>query len=374
MEEYTEMLTKEMNSRFKVQKFKMGRLISPSNFEGVPEGRGSLSYGLTLLRSCIHTLYFGGGTPTLLPIRSLEKILNAVFDNFEVDLNAEITIEANPEQCSFDYLTDLRKLGFNRISIGIQSFNDEILQYLGRTHSGITAKIAVENAQKAGFENISVDLIYGICLRSLQDWKNELKAVFSLPIKHLSAYSLTVEENTLLHKKITQQKTLNIDEEQSLQEMKMLMEEAEKYGFEHYEVSNFAKNGYHSKHNSNYWNGTHYWGFGAGAHSYSGNCRSWNVSNVEKYIHAIENNEIFYENETLTPENQYNEYVLLRLRTKNGIDLKHLEDCFGIEKRNYVLQVLQNIDSQFYTNNSGNLSITKEGLPLLDFITEKLMI
>ena len=373
MEEYTEMLTKEMNSRFKVQKFKMGRLISPSNFEGVPEGRGSLSYGLTLLRSCIHTLYFGGGTPTLLPIRSLEKILNAVFDNFEVDLNAEITIEANPEQCSFDYLTDLRKLGFNRISIGIQSFNDEILQYLGRTHSGITAKIAVENAQKAGFENISVDLIYGICLRSLQDWKNELKAVFSLPIKHLSAYSLTVEENTLLHKKITQQKTLNIDEEQSLQEMKMLMEEAEKYGFEHYEVSNFAKNGYHSKHNSNYWNGTHYWGFGAGAHSYSGNCRSWNVSNVEKYIHAIENNEIFYENETLTPENQYNEYILLRLRTKDGIDLKHLEENFGAEKRNDFTKSLQKIDSQFYTKQSKRISITKVGLPLLDYITAKLI-
>jgi len=332
------------------------------------------SYSLTLLRSSVQTVYFGGGTPTLLPIHSLEKILNAVYENFEVDSEAEITIEANPEQCSFKYLSDLIKLGFNRISIGIQSFNDEILQYLGRTHSGITAKMAVENAQKAGFENISVDLIYGIHLRSLQDWKNELKAVFSLPIKHLSAYSLTVEENTLLHKKITQQKTLNVDEEQSLQEMNLLIEEAEKNAFDHYEISNFALKGFHSKHNSNYWNGTNYLGFGAGAHSYSGDCRCWNVSNVEQYIQAIENNKTFFETEYLTPENQYNEYVLLRLRTKNGIDLKYLEDCFGIEKQNHFLQALQKMDSKFYTNNSGNISITKEGLPLLDFITEKMII
>jgi len=365
MEEYTDTLTKEINSRFKVQSSKRSGSISPSNFERVPEGRGSLS--------CIHTVYFGGGTPTLLSVNALQKILNAVYNNFEVDKNAEITIEANPDQCSFEYLADLKKIGFNRISIGIQSLNDKILQYLGRTHSGKIALYAIENAQKAGFDNISVDLIYGIYMRNLQDWKNELKTVFSLPIKHLSAYSLTVEENTLLHKKISQQKTLNIDEEKTLQEMKLLMEEAEKNSFEHYEVSNFAKNGYHSKHNSNYWNGTPYWGFGAGAHSYSGNSRSWNVSNVEKYIHAIENNEIFYENETLTPENQYNEYILLRLRTKDGIDLKHLEENFGAEKRNDFTKSLQKIDSQFYTKQSKRISITKVGLPLLDYITAKLI-
>jgi len=255
---------------------------------------------------CISSVYFGGGTPTLLSVNTLQKILNTVYENFEVEQNAEITIEANPEQCSLAYLSALKKMGFNRLSIGIQSFNDEILQYLGRTHSGKIALDAIENAQNAGFDNISVDLMYGIYLRNLQDWKNELKTVFSLPVKHLSAYSLTIEENTLLHKKITQQKTLNIDEEQTLQEMKLLMEEAETNGFEHYEVSNFAKTGYPSKHNSNYWNGTHYQGFGASAHSYSGTSRSWNFSNVDKYIDAIQNNEIFYETETLTSENPPN--------------------------------------------------------------------
>jgi oxygen-independent coproporphyrinogen-3 oxidase len=321
----------------------------------------------------IHTIYFGGGTPTLLPIPAIEKILKAVYENYEVDSTAEITIEANPEQCSLEYLTDLRKFGFNRISIGIQSFNDEVLHFLGRTHFGKDAFLAVENAQKAGFENISVDLIYGIYLRSLQDWTQELKTVFRLPVKHLSAYSLTVEENTLLYKKIAQQKMLNPEEEQSLQEMKLLMEEVEKNSFEHYEVSNFALKDYHSKHNSNYWNGTPYLGFGASAHSFTGNIRSWSIANVEKYIQAIQNNEPFFEKEILTTENQYNEYVLLRLRTKYGTDLKHLEDCFGVEKRKYFLKALQKINPQFYKMESDKISITKEGLPLLDYITEKLL-
>ena len=359
MEEYVEAVVKEFKSS-KVQEFKSSRVQK--------------SYTLTLLRSSIQTVYFGGGTPTLLPVHLLEKILYAGYDNFEVKSDAEITIEANPEQCSFEYLSELRKLGFNRISIGIQSFDDKILQFLGRTHSAKEAWMAVENAQKARFENISVDLIYGIYLRSFHDWINELQTVFSLPIKHLSAYSLTVEENTLLHKKITQQKILNMDEEQALQEMKLLMEEAERHYFEHYEVSNFALKGFHSKHNSNYWNGTHYLGFGAGAHSYYGDCRCWNVSNIEKYIQAIENNKTFCETEYLTPENQYNEYVLLRLRTKNGINLKHLEEYFGIEKRDSFLQALKKIDPKFCKNSSGNISITKEGLLLLDFITEKMMI
>ena len=319
------------------------------------------------------TIYFGGGTPTLLPVHSLEKILNAIYENFEVNSEVECTIEANPEQCSFEYLTALKKMAFNRISIGIQSFNDDILHFLGRTHSGNDALHAIENAQKAGFENISVDLIYGIYLRKLQDWAQELKTVFQLPVKHLSAYSLTVEENTQLHKKISQQKILNIDEEQSLQEMQLLMEEAEKHNFEHYEVSNFALKGCHSIHNSNYWNGTPYLGFGASAHSFKEDTRSWNISNVEKYIQAIKENEPFFETEYLTHENQYNEYVLLRLRTKDGIDLKDMEKRFGIEKRDYFLKAIEKILPHYYNHQSHQISITKQGLPMLDDITARLL-
>ena len=321
----------------------------------------------------VETIYFGGGTPTLLPIHSLEIILSVIYDHFDVANEIECTIEGNPEQLSLDYLKDLKKIGFNRISIGIQSFNDEILHFLGRIHSGQDAIFAVENAQKAGFENISVDLIYGIYLRSLQDWAQELKIAFQLPVKHLSAYSLTVEEYTLLHKKISQEKIQNIDEEQSLQEMDILIDEAEKNGFEHYEVSNFALKNYHSIHNSNYWNGTPYFGFGASAHSFSGNARRWNVSNMEKYIHAIENNEPCFEEEYLSLVEQYNEYILLRLRMETGIDCNYLEHRFGKEKYNYFLNALQNINPKYYKIKDQHLLVTREGMPFLDFITEKLI-
>ncbi|MCL2246839.1 MAG: radical SAM family heme chaperone HemW [Lentimicrobiaceae bacterium] len=324
-------------------------------------------------KEIVETVYFGGGTPSLLPIHDLEKILNAIHDNFNVADEVECTIEGNPEQLSFDYLKDLKKIGFNRISIGIQSFNDEILHFLGRIHSGKDTVFAVENAQKAGFENISIDLIYGIYLRSMPHWMQELKTAFQLPIKHLSAYSLTVEENTLLHKKISQQKMQNIDEDQVVMEMNALIEEAEKNDFEHYEVSNFALKNYHSKHNSNYWNGTPYLGFGASAHSFSGNTRSWNIANVEKYKQAIEKNIPCFEVEYLNPVEQYNEYVLLRLRTKNGIDLKEVEDCFGKDKRDYLLHAIQKINPQYYNYQSHYITVTRIGLPLLDFITETLL-
>ena len=366
MEEYVEAMVKE---------FKRRRAVCGVRCTVCGNKEQKAESSLTLLRSYglpISTIYFGGGTPSLLPAGALEKIMNAIYENFKIDAEVECTIEANPEQCSLAYLTELKKLGFNRISIGIQSFNDNILHFLGRTHSGKDALLAIENAQKAGFEDISIDLIYGIYLRSLQNWAQELQMVFQLPVKHLSAYSLTVEENTLLHKKISQQKMLNIDEEQSLHEMQLLINETKKVGFEHYEVSNFALKGYHSKHNSNYWNGTPYLGFGASAHSFYENARSWNIANVNKYIQAIKENELFYEIEYLSPENQYNEYILLRLRTRDGIDLKHFKDCFGIEKRDYFLKALQKIEPQYYTHQSNHVLITDKGLPLLDFITASL--
>ena len=321
-------------------------------------------------RCKIETIYFGGGTPTLLPILLLEKILNAIDENFDVTPDAEYTIEANPEQCSLEYLKDLRKLGFNRLSIGVQSFSDEILHFLGRIHSSMDAFLSIENAHQAGFTNISVDLIYGIYLRKFKDWILELKTVFSLPITHLSAYALTVEENTLLHKKIAHNKIENIDEEQSLQEMNILIEETEKHNFIHYEVSNFSLKDYQSKHNSNYWNGTPYLGFGTSAHSFTGNTRSWNMANVEQYIQKINENEPCFEVEHLTPDELYNEYVLLRLRTKKGIDLKHLESCFGKAKRDFFLQSLQKINPIYYKKSSQEITITKKGLPLLDYITD----
>ena len=325
----------------------------------------------------ITTIYFGGGTPSLLSIHSLEKILKTLFDNFDIHPDAECTIEGNPEQLTFEYLSDLKKIGFNRLSIGVQSFNDEILRFLGRTHTAKEALESIQNAEKAGFDNISVDLIYGIYLRSLEEWEKELQTVFQTPVKHLSAYSLTVEENTLLHKKISQHQFNEMDEEQTLKEMKTLMNEAKKHGFEHYEVSNFALKDYRSKHNSNYWNGTPYLGFGAAAHSYfnnnNGNVRRWNINHVEKYIKAIQDNEIFFETEYLTENEIFNEYVLLRLRTKEGIDLNHFETLFGSEKLQNFFHSLQTINPNYYKKESRFLRITEDGLPLLDYITAELM-
>jgi len=333
------------------------------------------------MRCEVETIYFGGGTPTLLPIHSLEKILQTLYDNFDFHPNVECTIEGNPEPLSFEYLCELKKIGFNRISIGVQSFNDEILRFLGRTHTAKEAILSIKNAEKAGFDNISIDLIYGIYLRKIEDWEKELQTVFQLPVKHLSAYSLTVEENTLLHKKISQKQWNEMDEEQTLKEMKLLIKETEKHGFEHYEVSNFALKGFRSKHNSNYWNGTPYLGFGAAAHSYisttpnnqNGDLRRWNINHVEKYIKAVQENEIFFETELLTEVDKYNEYVLLRLRTQEGIDLHHFETLFGSEKLRYLFQSLQKINSNYYKKSSHYLRITEEGLPLLDYITAELM-
>jgi len=320
----------------------------------------------------IHTIYFGGGTPTLLPIQSLEKIMGVIHKNFRVDSNAEITIEGNPDQCTVSDLIKLKKLGFNRLSIGAQSFNDKILQFLGRTHSGKDALLAVENAVNAGFENISIDLMYGISLRLLQDWEQELKTAFLLPVKHLSAYALTVEENTRLHKIFLQYPKQEKDEESTLHEMQLLMNEAENNSFEHYEVSNFAMKGFYSKHNSNYWNGTHYLGFGASAHSFNGTIRRWNIQSVKKYIEAIKENEPFFETETLTPEDLYNEYILLRLRTKEGIDLKHLEETLGKERLNFFLVALKKLNPLHYKIEDGRVSVTRAGMPILDFVAVQL--
>jgi oxygen-independent coproporphyrinogen-3 oxidase len=365
MEEYVEAVMKEAESRKQKARKHDGAMIE----SGLPIIR---SYDLSATK--IETLYFGGGTPSLLPIHLLEKIMAAIYVNFNVAKDVECTIEANPEQCNFIYLSDLKKIGFNRISIGIQSFNDVVLQFLGRMHSGKDALFAIENVHKVGFDNISIDLIYGIFLRKLQDWVQELQTAFALPVQHLSAYLLSIEENTLLHKQISKQKLQTIDDDDALKEMQGLMKEAEKNGFEHYEVSNFALKGYHSKHNFNYWNGTPYLGFGASAHSFTGKTRSWNIANVNKYIHAIQEDNIYFEEEQLSLDDQYNEYVMLRLRTKTGINLQHLQANIGKEKHDYFLEFLQKINPLYYTHQHQHVSITKAGIPLLDYITKLLII
>lgn len=319
----------------------------------------------------IHTVYFGGGTPSILQISQLQKIINSIKQHFIVENNAEITIEANPEQLTAEYCKNLKSLGFNRISIGIQSFHDEILQFLGRKHTANEALQAVENAYAAGFDNISIDLIYGVNERDNDLWQKELEIAFRLPIKHFSAYALTVEENSLLYRRIHQHKTVEPDEDLASIQYKLLSEAVEKSPFAQYEVSNFAIKGWESKHNSAYWHRVPYIGLGASAHSYDGQHRQWNAPNLSGYFAQIESGKTYHERETLTDIDQYNEFVLLGLRTRTGIDLNEMENLFGTEKVSSFLQYFESdIENDLYRLEGNRVCLTAKGLWFADGIAE----
>ena len=311
----------------------------------------------------IKTVYFGGGTPSVLQISQLQQIINSAKKYFSFEENPEMTIEANPEQLTIDYCRNLKALGFNRISIGIQSFHDEILQFLGRKHSAKEALQAVENAHHAGFENISIDLIYGVNERNNALWQKELETAFHLPIKHFSAYALTVEENSLLYRRIHQHKTVEPDEDLASVQYNILSEVVENSPFAQYEVSNFAVKGYESKHNSAYWHRVPYIGLGASAHSYDGKHRQWNAPNLSGYFTQIEEGKTYHERETLTDIDQYNEFVLLGLRTRNGINLREMEDLFGQERRVSFLKYFESeVESECYRLDAHHIRLTPQGL------------
>lgn len=280
-----------------------------------------------------------------------------------------MTIEANPEQLTLDYCKDLKQLGFNRISIGIQSFHDEILQFLGRKHTAKEALQAVENAHSAGFNNISIDLIYGVNERNNELWKKELETAFSLPIRHFSAYALTVEENSLLYRRIQQHRDVEPDEDLASVQYTILSEMVDKSPFAQYEISNFAIKGWESKHNSAYWNRTPYLGLGPAAHSFDGSHRSWNVPTLAAYFTQIAEQKPFYEQETLTDTDRYNEHLLLRLRTLKGIDLQEMTQLFGQKRTDALLLYFEtDVDNRHYVRTADRLHLTAEGLWFADGI------
>ncbi|MDR1950674.1 MAG: radical SAM family heme chaperone HemW, partial [Bacteroidales bacterium] len=273
----------------------------------------------------IETIYFGGGTPSLLEISQIVKI----FENINFSKNTEITFEGNPETLTENYLNDLRKhTPINRLSIGVQSFFENDLNYLNRKHSPKQALNSIEHAKKSGFENLSIDLIYGIPTLTNERWIENLKTFFSLDISHLSAYALTVEPNTILDKQIQKNQTQSPNDEHIEQQYLMLREQLKKHNFEAYEISNFCKNKQYSKHNSNYWNLSKYYGFGASAHSFCGTSRSWNVADVNEYISSLKNKKLPSELEVLTKNMQYNEYVMTAIRTQWGISPNEISKRF----------------------------------------------
>lgn len=267
----------------------------------------------------INTIYFGGGTPSTLSADELGRLLTAVNSQFCVDAAAEITLEANPEDLTPRYLAELRQLGINRLSVGIQSFVDNHLIYFGRKHTAGEAIAAIENARKAGFYNISADLIYGFPSLTREQWKCNVETMVGLQVEHISAYQLMVEKGSVFYKQQQNGKFSSVDDDESADNYHVLTDYLGNHGYEHYELSNFCRPGFHSRHNSSYWIGEPYLGLGPSAHSFDGTNRKWNVSSVEKYCKAVSEGGTWWEDEILSERDRYNELIITRLRTKRGL-------------------------------------------------------
>ena len=288
-------------------------------------------------KETIETIYLGGGTPSLIDHQLLKDLLTKVFDNNKVSDNAEITLEANPDDITPDSLNFWRKLGINRLSIGIQSFRQEDLNYLNRMHSAETALNCVRMARQYGFPDVTIDLIYGIPTLTDNHWIQNLKTFVDLEIPHLSAYALTVEPKTPLHQMIEKGKLKPVDEYQSSAQFEILMDFMRTDGYLHYEISNFCLPDHFARHNISYWKGIPYFGYGPSAHSYDGSRRSWNVSSVNEYLKMISDNKLPKESEELHTDDKYNEYVMTGLRTMWGCKLSEIEQKFGRSYADYFL-------------------------------------
>ncbi|MEI7670074.1 MAG: radical SAM family heme chaperone HemW, partial [Pseudomonadota bacterium] len=277
----------------------------------------------------LDTIYFGGGTPSLLTIDELERIFESIQQYFTISSNAEITLEANPDDLTANYLCKLRHTPINRLSIGIQSFRDEDLKMMNRAHNAKQAKRVVPEAADMGFENLSVDLIYGIPDLKMEDWKKNLDTAIALPVNHLSCYCLTVEPRTALAWQVQKGISKAVDDDEAANQYEWLIEKTEIAGIPWYEVSNFGKPGFQSRHNSNYWNGIPYLGIGPSAHSFNGRNRQWNIRNNPLYIKSINEGKVPLEAESLTTEQRFNETVLTSLRTRKGLSKESIEKVAG---------------------------------------------
>jgi oxygen-independent coproporphyrinogen III oxidase len=323
----------------------------------------------------IETIYFGGGTPSLLSANELQSLLGAIVDQFEVSSSAEITIEANPDDLNPQRVKELRQTLINRFSIGIQSFFEEDLRWMNRAHSAIEAQSSIKRVQDAGFENITADLIYGYPLLTNPKWEHNIQELIQLAIPHISSYSMTVEPATALSSFIKKGVQKAMDEGQSAAQFVILMERLKEADFEHYEISNFAKTGAFSKHNSNYWEGVSYLGIGPSAHSFNGESRQWNISNNSIYIDQIEKGKIPAEIELLTVENRINEYIMTSLRTSKGMDLNKISDQFGSDYSNEIKSNLEVFDEKkWILIKNHEITLTTEGKLFADHIASELFI
>lgn len=322
----------------------------------------------------ISTIYFGGGTPSQLSIADFSVILNTIYDNFEVDHDVEITLEANPDDVNIVYLEHLKNIGFNRISIGIQTFDDQQLAFLNRRHSSQKAIDAVMQSQYAGFNNISIDLMYGLPHSSIDIWQKNLETAISLDIQHISSYHLIYEEGTKLFRMLENGEVRSLEEELSIQMFTMLIETLNEAKFIHYEISNFGKEGYFSRHNSSYWLGSKYLGLGPSAHSFNGVNRCWNISSIPQYIKGVEASKPFLEEEFLDTKTRYNDFILTGLRTIWGVDSIELKDSFGDDFLRYFEDnISKHIQANNVSVNKSRYTITRQGIFISDSIMSDLM-
>lgn len=329
----------------------------------------------TYLHENISTIYFGGGTPSILPSLQIEEIISNIKNTFIVDKDAEITLEANPDDITAEKLQEWKKIGINRLSIGIQSFFEEDLKWMNRAHNAQQAKDCLVLARSFGYDNFTIDLIYGTATLTDENWKKNVTTAIALKVPHLSCYALTVEPKTALSRLIEKKMLKDVNQETQARHFEMLMEWMATAGYEHYEISNFAIPGYRSKHNSSYWQSKYYLGLGPSAHSYNGHSRQWNVSNNALYIQSLQKNIVPFEEEILTTAQKINEYLMTSLRTLEGISLEILRDHFG---ENALIITLKNAQPHIDRNNlveeEGFLKTTLTGKLLADGIASDLFV
>lgn len=321
----------------------------------------------------VKTIYWGGGTPSLLTSSEIKQVLTLIRSIHRIDVDAEITLEANPDDLTPLSLTEFREAGINRLSIGIQTFNTKLLKSLNRIHDGPSAVKSFYDAREAGFSNISIDLMYSLPGETFEDWDHDIIQAIALSPEHISCYSLTIEEKTAFGKWAAAGKLKPEPDEVSALHLETLMQELSKAGYEHYEISNFAKPDFYSKHNSSYWKGSRYLGVGPSAHSFNGESRQYNISNNHAYVKAIQAGTIPFEREILSRENKINEYILTSLRTSWGTDLEFLSRTHGYdlftESEPYISQLLS---KQLVTVENHILKLTNRGKLLADKISSDL--
>jgi oxygen-independent coproporphyrinogen-3 oxidase len=321
----------------------------------------------------ISTIYLGGGTPSQLTITQLRQLFQTLYKYNKVSPDAEVTIEVNPDDVSAEFVAVLQQLPVNRVSMGAQSFDDKRLHFLHRRHTSKQVAEAVSRLRNAGIQNISIDLMYGFPGETLDDWQHDIEAALALNVEHLSAYCLTIEKDTPLYQLRMKNEELRDsfpDEELERSMYELLIDCLEAAGYEHYEISNFARPGYRSRHNSGYWNDTPYIGFGAAAHSYDGHTRSWNIADIRQYIEGMERGERLFDAEIIEGDTRYNDRLTVALRTREGLDLSKLSE----KRRDYAIKNARRfVDDGLVKINGSYMMLTRKGLFVSDMIMSELI-